>query len=77
MTAEIRVAWGRFRRNHRREAKRRATSRSALLAPASRELERRDSEKIEPAITRSEKRFRRYGAFDAVELIRNERDSRP
>ena len=61
-----------------REAKRRATSRSALLAlAASRELERRDSEEIAQAITRSEKRFRSSGAFDAAELIRNERDSRP
>ena len=61
-----------------REAKRRATSRSALLAlAASRELERRDSEEIAQAITRSEKRFRRSGAFDAAELIRNERDSSP
>ena len=61
-----------------REAKRRATSRSALLAlAASRELERRDSEEIAQAITRSEKRFRGSGAFDAAELIRNERDSRP
>ena len=61
-----------------REAKRRATSRSALLAlAASRELERRDSEEVDQAITRSEKRFRRSGAFDAAELIRNERDSSP
>ena len=60
------------------EAERRATSRSALLAlAASRELERRDSEEVDQAITRSEKRFRSSGAFDAAELIRNERDSRP
>ena len=61
-----------------REAKRRATSRSALLAlAASRELERRDSEEVAQAITRSEQRFRGSGAFDAAELIRNERDSSP
>jgi len=61
-----------------REAKKRSTSRSALLAlAASRELERRDSDEIAQAITRSEKRFRSSGAFDAADLIRHERDSRP
>ena len=59
------------------EAKRRSTSRSALLAvAASRELERRSSEEIAHAVARSEERFRQAGPFDAAEIIRRERDSR-
>jgi hypothetical protein len=59
------------------EAKRRSTSRSALLAvAASRELERRGSEEIAQAIARSEERFRQAGPFDAADVIRLERDSR-
>jgi predicted transcriptional regulator len=62
-----------------REAMRRSTSRSALLSVAAvRELERRDSDEVAAAITRSENRFRTHsGAFDAADLIRQERDSRP
>ena len=59
------------------EAKRRSTSRSALLAvAASRELERRGSEEIAQAIARSEERFRQAGPFDAADVVRLERDSR-
>jgi len=60
------------------EAKRRSTSRSALLAlAAQRELRRRDSAEIAEAIARSERRFLRSGNFESAELIRQERDSRP
>jgi metal-responsive CopG/Arc/MetJ family transcriptional regulator len=59
------------------EARRRSTSRSALLAvAASRELERRDSDQIAHAITRSEERFRRTADFESADVIRRERDSR-
>jgi metal-responsive CopG/Arc/MetJ family transcriptional regulator len=59
------------------EARRRSTSRSALLAlAAKRELGRRDSAEIAAAIARSEKRFLRSGDFESAELIRQERDSR-
>jgi len=58
------------------EAKRRSTSRSALLASAARrELDRRDSEQVAAAITRSERRFDGAGTFDAADLIRRDRDS--
>jgi len=60
------------------EAKRRSTSRSALLAlAAQRELRRRDSAEMAEAIARSERRFLRSGNFESAELIRQERDSRP
>ena len=53
------------------EARRRSTSRSALLAAAARrELARRDPEAVAEAIARSERRFRGAGAFDAAELVR-------
>jgi metal-responsive CopG/Arc/MetJ family transcriptional regulator len=59
------------------EAKRRASSRSAFLAAAARhELSRRDPVKVEAAIARSEQRFRSAGAFEAADLVRNDRDSR-
>lgn len=59
------------------EARRRSTSRSALLAVAARrELARRDPEDIAEAIARSERRFRDAGAFDAADLVRANRDSR-
>ncbi len=59
------------------EAKRRATSRSALLAAAARrELDRRDPVQVAEAIARSELRFREAGSFDAAELVRGDRDSR-
>lgn len=58
------------------EAARRATSRSALLAlAAQRELARRDPDHVTAAIERSEQRFRNAGAFEAVDLIRADRDS--
>jgi hypothetical protein len=59
------------------EAKRRATSRSALLATAARrELDRRDPVQVAEAIARSEQRFREAGSFDAAELVRGDRDTR-
>ena len=59
------------------EAKRRSTSRSALLATAARrELARRDSEQVAEAVSRSERRFEQAGAFEAADLIRADRDSR-
>jgi len=59
------------------EARKRATSRSALIAVAARrELARRDPEAVAAAIARSEERFRAAGAFEASELIRADRDSR-
>lgn len=59
------------------EAKRRSTSRSALLAAAARrELLRRDSGVVLAAIERSERRFRSSGAFEAADLVRADRDSR-
>ena len=59
------------------EARRRSMSRSALLAAAARrELARRDPEAVAEAIERSERRFRTAGAFDAAELVRQDRDRR-
>lgn len=59
------------------EAARRSTSRSALLALAARrELARRDPDRVRAAIERSERRFRTAGAFEAVDLVRADRDSR-
>lgn len=59
------------------EAKRRSTSRSALLAAAAqRELARRDNDLVAAAIERSEKRFHSSGTFEAADLIRADRDSR-
>ena len=59
------------------EAKRRSTSRSALLATAARrELARRDNGLVAAAIERSEQRFRNSGAFEAADLVRADRDSR-
>lgn len=58
------------------EAKRRATSRSALLATAARrELARRDNEGIRAAIERSERRFSGSGAFESADLVRADRDA--
>ncbi len=58
------------------EAKRRSTSRSALLASAARrELVRRDSEQVAAAIARSERRFDGAGTFEAADLVRHDRDS--
>jgi metal-responsive CopG/Arc/MetJ family transcriptional regulator len=59
------------------EARRRSTSRSALLATAARrELARRDSEQVAAAIARSEQRFVSAGTFEAADLVRHDRDSR-
>ncbi len=58
------------------EARRRSTSRSALLAAAARrELARPDSAAVAEAVARSERRFRAEGSFDAAELVRRGRDS--
>jgi len=57
------------------EARRRSTSRSALLAAAARrELARPDSGAVADAIARSERRFRTAGSFDAADLVRRDRD---
>jgi metal-responsive CopG/Arc/MetJ family transcriptional regulator len=57
------------------EARRRSMSRSALLAVAARqELARRDPGAVLEAISRSERRFRTAGAFEAAELVRQDRD---
>ena len=59
------------------EARRRSTSRSALLASAARrELARPNPEKVAAAIARSERRFSTAGTFDAADLVRLDRDSR-
>ncbi|MGH7758226.1 MAG: hypothetical protein ACREN7_02825 [Candidatus Dormibacteria bacterium] len=59
------------------EARRRATSRSALLAVAARhELARPDHSSLDEAISRSERRFRTAGSFEAADLVRHDRDSR-
>jgi predicted transcriptional regulator len=61
-----------------REAARRATSRSALLAAAvRRELDRRDPDAVAAAIARSRERFLRSGEFDAADLVRSDREARP
>ncbi len=60
------------------EARRRSTSRSALLAAAARrELARPESGAVAEAVARSERRFRTAGSFDAAELVRRHRDDRP
>jgi metal-responsive CopG/Arc/MetJ family transcriptional regulator len=59
------------------EARRRALSRSALLAEAAiREIGRRDPEAVAAAIARSEVRFLNAGSFEAVDLVRDDRDRR-
>jgi predicted transcriptional regulator len=59
------------------EARRRSTSRSALLAAAARrELARPDSGAVSEALARSERRFRAAEPFDAADLVRRNRDSR-
>ena len=59
------------------EARRRSTSRSALLATAARrELARRDPAAVAEAIARSERRFRTARRFEAAELVRQDRDGR-
>ena len=59
------------------EAKRRSTSRSALLAVAARrELTRRDNDLVAAAIERSERRFSKSGRFESADLVRADRDLR-
>lgn len=59
------------------EARRRSTSRSALLAAAARrELARREPEAVAEAISRSERRFRTAGSFEAADLVRTVREGR-
>jgi metal-responsive CopG/Arc/MetJ family transcriptional regulator len=59
------------------EAKRRVTSRSALLALAARrELARTEPAAITAAIERSERRFHDAGSFESAALVRADRDSR-
>jgi metal-responsive CopG/Arc/MetJ family transcriptional regulator len=58
------------------EAKRRSISRSALIATAARrELARPNPEAVAEAIARSEARFVRSGAFEAAEMVREQRDA--
>jgi predicted transcriptional regulator len=58
-------------------ARRRSTSRSALLAAAARrEIARRNPSEVDEAIIRSEERFRAAGSFEAADLVRRDRDSR-
>lgn len=58
------------------EAKKRATSRSALLAEAlRRELERRDIDAVNAAIARSQRRFSDAGSFESADVVRSARDS--
>jgi predicted transcriptional regulator len=60
------------------EAKRRATSRSALIVQAvRRELARRDPDAVAAAIRRSELRFEGVGPFESADLVRDDRDARP
>jgi Ribbon-helix-helix protein, copG family len=57
------------------EARRRSTSRSALLTLAARhELQRRDPDMLAAVIARSRERFRDSGPFESTELVRAERD---
>jgi metal-responsive CopG/Arc/MetJ family transcriptional regulator len=57
------------------EARRRSTSRSALLAEAARsELARPRPAAVAEAIARSEERFRSAGTFDAAWLVRRDRN---
>ena len=57
------------------EARRRSVSRSALIATAaSRELSRSDPNAVAEAISRSEARFHDMGAFEAADLVRENRD---
>jgi metal-responsive CopG/Arc/MetJ family transcriptional regulator len=59
------------------EVERRSTSRSALLALATRrELARRDHAEIAAAIERSERCFRAAGSFESADLICADRDDR-
>jgi metal-responsive CopG/Arc/MetJ family transcriptional regulator len=59
------------------EARRRSTSRSALLAQAAdRELALRQPEAVRAAVERSRARFAAAGGFEAAFVVRAVRDSR-
>lgn len=59
------------------EVKRRGTSRSALLADATRrELARRDPADLTAAIERSQRRFHGAGSFESADVVRADRDHR-
>lgn len=59
------------------EARRRSTSRSALLALAARrELGRRDPQVVAAAVARSRERFRAARSFDSAAVVRADRDAR-
>jgi metal-responsive CopG/Arc/MetJ family transcriptional regulator len=59
------------------EARRRSTSRSALLTLAvRRELDRRDPAAVQAAIARSCERFRTVGVVESADLVRVDRDAR-
>ena len=59
------------------EARRRGTSRSALLREAAlRELGRPDQQALEAAVARSRARFAGVGGFDSAMLVRADRDAR-
>ena len=59
------------------EARRRGTSRSALLREAAlRELGRPDQRVIDAAVARSRARFAGAGSFDAAAVVRADRDAR-
>lgn len=58
-----------------REAARRGTSRSALLAVAARrELEQQDPADLDAALARARAALRSSGAFEAADLVRGERE---
>lgn len=58
-----------------REAQRRGSSRSALLATAARrELEQQDPAVVDRALERARESLRGAGSFEAADLVRAERD---
>lgn len=58
-----------------REAERRGSSRSALLATAARrELDQQDSTAVDAALERVRAALRSAGSFDAADLVRAQRD---
>jgi predicted transcriptional regulator len=58
------------------EARRRATTRSALLRDAvGRELRRRDREVLRRAVAEARELFDGAGAFESARLLRDERDT--
>jgi len=58
-----------------REAARRGSSRSALLATAARrELAQQDPADVDAALERARAALRRVGAFESADLVRTQRD---